>query len=113
MQKKYDLSRKVHSEPTGRHLRPYLIDYIQIQIEQVQQLSAEELLHGRGDRVVASICGALAWQGANNGDEWITEQTEPVLWRLLELSGKLDANSDDIEAWNELTSVANKLTDER
>lgn len=108
----YSLSRRVYSEPTSPELKPYLLEYIQYYIDQARSVTDEELTHGKvGSDVSSSICGALAWQGANGveGEDWVTEGSEPLLWAILNASCTLDASTDNLPVWRELLSLTEKL----
>lgn len=101
----------VHSEPTTQALRPYVVEYLRRRAAEAQALSNDEILHSKGWDKASRICGALAWQGADGveGDDWITEEDEPELFQALQLSGKLDIDSNNQAAWDELFAIIDKL----
>ena len=133
MTHEHSLSNLVYSEPTGRHLRPHLVDYVKYYAGKAKQLTEDELLHGKGSNFASDICGALSWQGANDAQDdawitdwisrydkkstkptidsisWITEKDEPILWKILEVSSPLDVDSNDSKKWRELFELADKL----
>jgi hypothetical protein len=82
-----------------------------LHINRAKSLSENDLLEGEGNDISSSICGALAWQGADGvkGEDWINEKDEPTLWRILEISGKLDVDADNLTAWHELFKLADSL----
>jgi hypothetical protein len=104
-------SKKVYSEPTSSALKPYVVEYVHFHIDQAKKLSEDELLHGQGNDIASSICGALAWQGAKGveGEDWITKDTEPILWKILELASPLDRDADNLKLWQELFATAERL----
>ena len=106
------LSRKVYSEPTGAELKPYILEYIRYYIDQANNASNEELLYGKiGAEASSNICGALAWQGATGveGEDWITEESEPLLWKISSVACTLDADTNNLPAWRELLSLAKQI----
>ena len=105
------LSRKIFIEPTSRNLRPYIVEYIHLHINRAKSLSENDLLEGEGNDISSSICGALAWQGADGveGEAWVNEIDEPKLWKILEIAGKLDVDSNDLTAWHKLFELVDNL----
>ncbi|MFZ1360902.1 MAG: hypothetical protein WAS27_02670 [Candidatus Saccharimonadales bacterium] len=107
----YSIKEKVYTEPTSEQVRPHLVEYIQFYIDEAKSVSRDELLHGKGNDIASIICGALAWQGADGveGDDWIDQEREPVLWKILEITSRLDIDANDADAWQKLFAVVDEL----
>lgn len=107
----HQLRQKVFAEPATKTARPALLDYLHAQAKLAKSLPLAELHTGKGGSIAADICGALAWPGAEgvDGDDWITADSEPRLWRALELSSELDVDSNKSTAWQELLDVIDRL----
>ncbi|MFF0492840.1 hypothetical protein ACFYTQ_27735 [Nocardia sp. NPDC004068] len=108
------LRLKVYSEPTSKKLRPYIVEYLRRRAAEARAVSNEDMLRGKGagwGDPAGYICGALAWQGADGveGDDWITEEDEPELFQALQLSGKLDIDTNNQTAWDELLAIIDRL----
>lgn len=84
-------SNEVLVEPTNSKLRPKLIKLIKLLTAHAKQLSKDDLYGSAGADIASTLCGALAWQGANgvDGDDWINEKNEPVLFALMSVSSAL------------------------
>ncbi|TLG09441.1 hypothetical protein FEK35_15050 [Nocardia cyriacigeorgica] len=105
------LRQEVFTEPAAKTTRPALVEYLHAHATLARSIPPAELYAGQGDDIAADICGALAWPGAEgvDGDDWITADSEPGLWRALELSSELDINSNNPAVWQELLDVIDRL----
>ena len=107
-----NLKSKVYVEPSTDANRPYIIDLIKLRVADAKTLSEDELLHGEGSVIAADICGAIAWNSADEGvehDNWLNNQSEPTLYEIMDISGKLDADASDKDSWQQLFSVSDTL----
>lgn len=109
---KYNLRQRVFSEPSGTDVRSDLVKYVSLLAVEAQGLPEDRLLGDDGHDIAMDICGALAFQGADGveGDDWITEASEPVLFSLLSVSGELDANANNPRAWQSLFDLVGQLS---
>lgn len=108
----YKLRERVYSEPTGVNLRPYIVEYLKHYASLALNSKIHDLTQGKaGGEIAGNICGALAWQGATGvaGDDWITEEGEPLLHEILSISSKLDIDTNNPEEWPKLLNLINEL----
>ena len=98
-------------EPSSRENKPELVAYIKDLATKASDLDEQQRLSGPGHVIAMDIAGALAFQGAKGveGEDWITLEEEPVLFELLQVSGTLDADSNNPEMWAKLFDLTNKL----
>lgn len=107
-----DLKDKIYVDPSTMSVRPYLIKFIKLRTEHAKQLSKEELLAREGFDAVSDICGAIAHNSANVGvvhDDWLNEKAEPLLSEILDVSAKLDADDRNLEEWDKLFELVERL----
>lgn len=106
-----ELRTTIFTEPTTESKKPDLVRYVKILLNEASQLSADELTGDKGHAIAMSITGALAFQGAQgvNGEDWITKDSEPVLYDILDAAGQLDADPRDKTLWEKLFVSADKL----
>ena len=106
-----NLRAEVFTEPATVRLRPQLISFIELLTDRARSLSEEELFSSKGADLSSLMCGALAWQGARGveGDDWITEQDEPELYELLQITGSLDVDNNQPDKWVRLFNVVSGL----
>lgn len=105
------LRKNVFTEPITKEVRSNLIAYIQLLTVKAQVLDESERLSNKGHAIAMDICGALAFQNAEGveHDGWLNEKDEPVLSKILKVSGVLDANPDNPEAWRQLVKLTHTL----
>lgn len=105
------LRQEIFVEPATETTRPALLKYLRTQAKLAKSMPSADLYEGKGNGIAADICGALAWPGATgvDGDNWITPTSEPLLWRVLELSSELDIDSNNPTAWQELLDHIDRL----
>jgi len=106
------LKNLVFTEPSSKAVRPHLLELIRFQINRAHLLSNQELLHGEGANIAAVICGAIAWNSADEGvehDGWLNANDEPLLFDILNVSGSLDADGNDKEKWIQLFELVERL----
>ena len=98
-------------EPCGKENKPELISFIKTLATKASNMDDTQRLSGPGHVIAMDIAGALAFQGANGveGDDWITADEEPVLFELLQVSGKLDVDSNNPEMWQKLFNLTDSL----
>lgn len=112
MSKLQDLKNKVYVEPSTKATRPYLVELIKLQISDAKALSEKQLLGSEGADIATDVCGAIAWNDADEGvehDSWLSAENEPILYKILNVSGVLDENSNNKEKWLELFSLVDTL----
>lgn len=102
----------VFKEPVTKDARPHLIAYIQELVAKAKDLSEEQLLSVDGHDIAMDICGALAYQSADgvNHDGWFNEKDEPLLYRMLEISGVLDVDPHHRDKWQRLFTLSEEIT---
>jgi len=98
-------------EPSSRENKPKLVSYIKDLANKALALGEQQRLSGPGHVIAMDIAGALAFQGAEGveGEDWITPEEEPILFELLQVSGALDADSNDLPMWHRLSELVNKM----
>lgn len=114
MSEMQDLLDKLHTEPSTKANRPYLVEFIKRQTEVLRQYPEQERLMGHDASTGAGmICAAIAYNCADEGvehDDWLDETTEPVLMAIMETTSPLDADGNHPENWKELFQLVDKLS---
>lgn len=111
MKNKQELKNLIYVEPSTASVRPYLIDYVLLLCDQATKMSKNNLLNGAGRDIAIDITSAIAWQDAEgvNNNGWFNKNSEPLLTQILEVSGRLDADSSSTEHWMLLLDLVAQL----